>query len=383
VGAVFARPDGISTIFRDGSVSFATVLPGDIIRVTAGLPVVPAEFLVVENGGTYLSVSEYAPFPIASDEGAPPTTVSYVIGKIGPSYSDKISAPGFQPYTTGVTSRQLGTSGRITLPGGPVMDLLDVAIINPPPAEAAFRSTLDGFVHFPKQVNQTPQQAATPAQGLQFQTVIHAPPFAQSAMQWMEFVVGTDASPTRFDGYQLRVRYRTLQSFAPIDAFVRGPRERVSAAFQLPRGHHPVVVSVVLTYTLRATATTLLDNNAIAKTIIDYINTFDATAASIDVASIIQLVMNTYPTIGNIVPSYSGFPILRLDYVLRAPTGALLSYSSSDAVDVSLSKQVSGPTPPTWLFNGQPVSLESLGVTNRTLRYIANTTSVVAKLEGT
>lgn len=383
VGAVFARPDGISTIFRDNSVSFATVLPGDILRVTSGLPVVPAEFLIVENAGTYLSVSEHAPFPVATDEGAPPTTVAYVIGKTGPAYSDKISAAGSQPYTTGTTSRQQGTSGRITLPGGPVMDLLDVAIINPAPVEAAFRSTLDGFVHFSNQVNQTPQEVATPTQGLQFQTIVHAPPFAQSAMQWLEFVVGTDTNPARFDGYQLRVRYRTLQAFATIDAFVRGPRERVSAAFQLPRGHHPVVVSVTLTYTLRATATALLDNNIVAKTIIDYINTFDATAAAIDVASIIQLVMNTYPTIGNIVPSYPGFPILRLDYVLRAPTGDLLRYNSSDTVSVFLAKQVSGPTPPTWTFNGQSVSLESLGVTDRTLRYIANTTSVVVKTEGT
>ena len=383
VGGLFARPDGVSTIFRDGSVSFAAVLPGDIIRVTAGLPSVPAEFLVIENNGTSLVVSERAPFPLSTDEGSPPTNVSYVIGRIGPTYNDVVFAGGGQPYTTGTTSRQVSASGRITLPGGPVMDLLDVAIINPAAPEVSFRSTLDGFVHFPNQVNQTPQQSATPTAGLQFQTVVHSPPFAQSSQQWMEVIVGTDTLQSRFDGYQLRVRYRTLQSFATIDAFMRGPRERVSAAFQLPRGHHPVVVSMVLTYTLRATATALLDNTAIAKTITDYINAFDATAASIDVAAIIQLVMNTYPTIGNIVPSYPGFPILRIDYVLRAPTGDVLSYNTADAVSVILDKQVAGPIPPTWLFNGAPVTLESLGVSDRTLRYIANASTVTVKLEGT
>ena len=383
VGASYARPDGVTTIFRDDFVSFAGVLPGDIIRVTAGLPVVPAEFLVIENAGLYLSVNERAPFPVATDEGAPPTTVAYTIGRIGPAYRDVIADLGSQPYLTGTTSRRVGAPGRITLPGGPVMDLLEVALLNPAPAEAVFKSTADGLVHFPNHVNQTPQDAATPVQGLQFQTINHTPNYAQSALQWLEVVVGTDANPTRFDGYQLRVRYRTLQAFTGVDAFIRGPRERVSAAFQLPRGHHPVVVGLTLTYTQRATAVTLLDNAAIARTIIDYINTFDATAAAIDVASIIQLVMNTYPTIGNIVPSYPGYPILQLEYTLRAPTGDLLRYITADAVSISRAKQVAGPTPPTWSYNGQPVSLDSLGVSDRTLRYIANTTSVVVKLEGT
>jgi hypothetical protein len=383
VGGLFARPDGISTVFRDGAVSFASVLPGDIIRVTAGFPTTPAEFLVVENAGTSLIVSNQSPFPIATDEAAPPTTVSYVIGRIGPTYNDVVFDLGGLPYTTGSTSRKVATSGRITLPGGPVMDILDVAIINPAAPEAAFKSTLDGFVHFPNQVNQAPQQTATPTQGLQFQTIVHAPLQAQSALQWMEVVVGTDSFRSRFDTYLLRVRYRTLQTFASIDAFVRSPRERVSAAFQLPRGHHPVAVSMVLTYTLKATAASTLDNTAIAQTIVDYVNTFDATAASIDVAAIIQLVMNTYPDIGNIVPSYPGYPILRINYALRAPTGDVLTYSTADAVSIDLTKQTAGPVPPTWTFNGEPVTLDSLGVTNRTLRYIANTTTIVATQAGT
>jgi len=383
VGGAFARPNGVSTIFRDGSVSFAAVLPGDIIRVTAGLPSVPAEFLVVENASSNLVVSSQSPFPIATDEGSPPTTVNYVIGRIGPTYNDVVFGLGGLPYTTGSTSRQIGTPGRITMPGGPVMDILDVALINPPPPEAAYKSTLDGFVHYPNHVNQTPQQSASPTQGLQFQTVVHAPLEAQSTLQWMEVVVGTDMFPTRFDTYRLRVRYRTLQSFAVIDSFVRGTRERVSAAFQLPRGHHPVLVSMFLTYTLKSTAVTTLDNDAIALTIIDYVNAFDASISSIDVSTVIQLVKNTYPDIANIVPSALGLPLLQIDYALRAPTGDVLSYSTADVVSVELSKQVAGPIPPTWLFNGSPVTLESLGVTNRTLRYIANETSIVAQQDGT
>lgn len=373
VNALYARPDGVATIFRDGSVSFAAVLPGDIIRVTAGLPVTPAEFLVVENDGLRLIVSERSPFPVATDEASPITTVTYVIGRIGPTYNDVLADIGGIPYTTGLTSRSTATSGRITLPGGPVMDILDVAILNPAPVENSFKSTLDGFVHFPNQVNATPLQSQTPTQGLQFQTVVHSPLYAQSVAQWMEVVVGTDTNQARFDGFQLRVRYRTLASFASIDSFVRDRRERVSAAYQLPRGHHPVVVSMTIVYVLSSTATTLLDDNAIAQTVADYINAFDATAASIDVSSIIQLVKNTYPTIANIVPLGSGQPILTIFYALRAPTGDVMTYQTVDVVNVEPSKQISGPV----------LQLDALGVTPRTLRYVSNAIDIVVKAEGT
>lgn len=371
VGGSFARPDGVSAIFRDASESFASVVAGDIIHVTAGLPTVPAEFLVVENLGDALLISERTPFPVATDEASPPTTISYTIGNIAPAYSNVLSDSGV-PLTTGVTSRTAGTSGRVTLPGGPVMDILDVAIINPASGEAAFRSTTDGFVHFPNHVNATPAQAATAAEGLQFQTVVHNPLYAQSTGQWLEIVVGTDTNISRFDGFQLRVRYRTLTSFASIDSFVRGTRDRVLCAYQLPRAHHPVVIGMDIVYRLKTSATATLDNLAIARTVSDYINAFDATDGAIDVSSIIELVKATYPTIANIVPATTSGPILTIAYELRAPTGDVLSYSTTDVVEVTSAKQVGGPT----------LALADYGVTDRTLRYVANTGTVTARQEG-
>ena len=382
VGGLYARPDGVVTIFRDNSVSFAAVNAGDILRVTAGLVSTPAEFLVVANQGSYLVISERAPFPVATDEASPVTTLVYTIGNTGPSYYNVLSDTGGAPLTTGITSRQAATPGRITLPGGPVMDILDIALLNPPPVEAVFKSTLDGVIHFSNQVNDTPQ-TRTPAQGLQFQAYVHNSSFAQSALQWLEIVVGTASAPARFDGYQLRVRYRTIQSFDAIDQFVRGPRERVSAAFQLPRGHHPVIIGMRIAYTLKGTAKTTLDNSKIAQTVVDYINAFDATSASIDVSTIVQLIKNTYPDIANIVPPNTGLPLLTITYDLRAPTGDVLSYTTSDVVLINAAKQTAGPVPPTWRYNGAPVTLDSLGVTERTLRYIANTTNVVAIQAGT
>jgi hypothetical protein len=253
------------------------------------------------------------------------------------------------------------------------MDILDVAILNPQSSESAFVSTTDGFVHFPNQVDTTPQQTATPTAGLQFQTIVHNPLLAQSASQWLEVVVGTDTDQSRFDGYQLRVTYRTIAAFDDIDTFVRGTFERVSAAYQLPRGHHPVIVGMQIIYRLTATATALLDNGAIAQTVVDYINAFDASSQSIDCSSIIQLVKDTYPTIANILPASPNGPLLTITYDLRAPTGDVISYSTTDVVEVDPTKQVTGPV----------LDLDALGVTDRTMRYIANTIDVVAKQEGT
>lgn len=366
VGDLFARPDGVAGVFRDASEDFTTspaVSPGDIIRVTAGLPSTPGEFLVVQVYDLHtLVVSERSPFPLATDEANPPTTVSYVIGRIAPSYNDVRSDVGGAPLVTGVTSRRVANLGRITLPGGPVMDVLDVAITNPPVGEAAFKSTLDGFVHFPNQVNGTPSDSATPDAGLQFRTVVHSPAYAQSALQWMEVVVGTDARPDRFDGFLLRVRYRTLATFDAIDSFVRGRRERVTAAFQLPRGHHPVVVRMHVRYTLKTTAVATLNDSNVAQSIVDFVNGFDATSTPIDVSAVTQLVRNTYSDVGPIEP-------ITIEYDLRAPTGDVMSYQTTDVVRVVPDRQVAGPV----------LDLEELGVTNQTLRYIANTAGVTVE----
>jgi hypothetical protein len=191
---------------------------------------------------------------------------------------------------------------------------------------------------------------------------VHNPLEAQSARQWMEIQVGTDSNPTRFDGYQLRVRYRTLATFSTIDSFVRGRRERTAAADQLPRGHHPVLVSMNLTYKLKSTATTTLNDAHIVQTIVDYINAFDTTAAPIDTSAIETLVRNTYPTIASITP-------LTIGYVLSAPTGELMTYSTVDEVIVDSDKQVDGPA----------LDLASYGVSDRNIRYIAGVQSITAQ----
>lgn len=363
VGGLFPRPDGVVATFRDASQDFTAspaVLPGDVLRVTAGLPRLPGEFLVVEVlDSVTLAVSERSPFPVATDEASPPTTVGYTIGRVSPAYSDIRSDVGGVPLDTGTTSRRISLPGRVTLPGGPVVDIVDIAILNPGPAEGAYRSTLDGFVHFPRVTNDVPSQAATAEAGLQHRTIVHSPAYAQSALQWMDVVVGTDGSPSRFDGLNLRVRYRTLAAFAAIDSFVRGRRQRVTAAFQLPRGHNTVVIRAHVQYVLRATARATLNDETIAQALVDFVNGFDTAVTPLDVSAIGQMLRNAYPDIAIVRP-------FSIHYDLRAPTGDVLSYSTPDVVRVTPALQTAGP----------PLDLVALGVTDRTLRYVATLSGV-------
>lgn len=361
VGGLFARPDDVVCMFRDASTSFATVQEGDVVRIVGGLPLVPREFLVVENHGAELVVDPRIPFPIATDEASPAGFVSYTVGRIAPAFNDVLSGLGGTPIDTGVTSRLVAHPGRITLPGGPVMDVLDVAILNPPPSESAYVSPVDGYEHFPNHVNGVPQDGPTPIQGLQFVTVVNNPLEAQSEKQWLEIVVGTDTRPARFDGLSLRVRYRTLASFDAIDAFVVSRDERTVAASQLCRGHNPVEIFIDVRYQLSAVATTTLDDAVIAQSVVDLVNQFDTSVDPIDVSTITTFLRDTYPSMSAILP-------LTIDYSLRAPTGELIGFRTTDAVTIAAAKQVSGPV----------LDLAALAVTSRTVRYLANTLDVTA-----
>lgn len=364
IGGSFLKPDGIVNVFRDPVIGTfpATIKPGDILRIQTGIPSAPAEFKIVENRGVELIVSERSPFPVAVDELTPPGVVSYNIGRIAPAFNDLFAGLGGVPITSGVTSRSIQAPGRITLPGGPVMDILDVAIVNPPGTEGAFKSSEDGFIHFPNQVNTDPAQAQTPSEGLQFRTIIHNPPEAQSLRMWMEVQVGTDTNPTRFDGYTLRVRYRTLSGFASVDEFVTSPTERTVAASQLLRAHNPVSLRLNLQYKLKATAPSTLDNAVIAQTVVDYITTFDTTATPLDTSAISDIVRQTYPSIGAVLP-------ITIDYVLLAPTGDALTFQTVDQVVLEPHRQTAGPA----------LDLTLYGVTSRTVRYLANIDDITAQ----
>lgn len=221
VGGTFSRPDGIISVFQDLSVDFTniggvSVSPGDILRILTGFPSVPAEYRVVDVQANQLLIDEGVAFQLATDEQTPPTNVTYTIGNIGPAFSNVYNGGS----TVGSTSRSIARSGRITLPGGPVMEFIDVAVTDPADSDATLASPSDGLVHFPIHTNDTPP-SSDPA--LSFQTIVNNPLEAQSAQQWMEIVVGPADNVSRWDGHNLRVRYRTLADYASINSFVTSP----------------------------------------------------------------------------------------------------------------------------------------------------------------
>jgi len=355
IGGLFARPDDVITIFRDNiGTSFAAVEPGDILSIKAGLPTVPAEFLVVANNGDELVVSDLAAFPLATDEEPVATYLTYTVGRIGPLYSDVLSGPLLANLTSGISSRQTQTVGAITLPGGPVCEILDVAVLDPDAGDSDYISPLDGFIHFQNHVN-----GLTGNTGLWFCTIVNNPLYAQSAVQWMELFVGLDADSAYFEGKRLRVKYRSLSGFDSIDAFVRSRRERTCAASQLPRGHFPVSVRMEIYYKLKSTATVTLDNATIAREVATFINGFDTAVNPIDTSAVETFIRTAYPTIASIIP-------LTITYTLFMPTGALRVYETVDEVRLDVGKQISGDT----------ASPAPYSVTDRTIRYIANSADI-------
>jgi hypothetical protein len=355
VGDLFARPDNGIIYFRDSAATdFSAVEAGDIISVKDGLPSVPAEFLVIENQGDTLVVSELSPFSLATDEQSPVSYLDYTIGRIGPSYSDIISGSRGIALDTGISSRRTQTDGVVILPGEPVMEILDVAVLDPDVGDALYKSPLDGFIHFTSQV-----ATRTGNTGMWYHVQINNPLYAQSSQQWLELCIGKDADTTHFNNKQIRVKYRTLSGFASIDSFVRSQRERTSCASQLPRGHNPVSVRIDFSYKLKSTATAALDNSAIARAVAAYIRQFDTTIAPIDTSAIETFIRNNYSSIASIVP-------ITITYVLFTPTGALRTYSTTDEVRLDVAKQTAGDTD----------SLAPYGVTDRTIRYIATSSNI-------
>lgn len=362
VGDLYERPDGIANILRDtDGTNFAPVQTGDIVRIVAGIPGVPREFFVVERAGNQIFVSERIPFPIATDEQSPAVNAQYTVGRIPPAFNDVLSNGGL-PLPHGVTTRQTVTDGRVTLPGGPVMDILDVAIIDPSAPEAAYKSAIDGFIHFTDHVNHEPDFNVDPTIPLQYQVIVHNPLEAQSARQWMEIVVGqAGGHAARYDGLHLRVRYLTLSNYQSIYDYVVDRSRRTNCANQLPRGQFPVTLGMTISYRLKPTATAVLNNAVLAQTVVDFVNSFDTTVSPIDVSSIMQKLKDTYPDIAAVFP-------FEIDYSLFAPTGDVVKYSTLDEVRLTADKK---------LFGEEDLDFLALSLSARTVRYLTAISAVV------
>ena len=356
VGDLYARPDNIINVLRDtDGTDLSGVSAGNIVRIAAGIDGAPREFMVVEGGhADYLLVSENVPFPSSTEEATPPGNVGYTVGLTPPNFSDIIADLGM-PYIHGVTSRRVQNTGCITLPGGPVMDILDVAVLDPPVGEMSWIDPVDGYIHFTGRVNTTPAPAVTPGTDtLEFRTIVHNPLKAQSSQQWMEVMIGQVGNLTRYDGLRLRVRYLTLSGYDTIYAYMLDRKERVNCANQLPRGHFPVTLAMAVNYRLKTTAASLLDQADAAQKLAVYINQFDTSTQPLDTSTIAKFLKDTYPDIAAIFP-------ITVTYTLQAPTGDIVRYGSFSEIRIG-SSYIVGPVP--------AYDLAAYGVSDRTVRYL-------------
>ncbi len=325
VGARFARPDNVISIFRDPTEVTGTspstfpemgVKAGMVLRVTAGLSVGIRDYIIREVQDTALIISRKIPFSEATDEQTPPGNVTWSVGNIQPDYDDIISEK-----TTGETSRQSQTVGRITLPGGPLYAIKEVTVNNPADPDA---DPADNLVHFDVRVNTTPTEQVSP--DLEYQVVVHTPENHQSTRSYTELVVGPSGNANKYDGYTCQVVYETLSGFSSIHSFVTGTQQRIAGANPLIRAFHPVYLSFTVEYRLKRTATSTVDEVEAAEALRAFINAFSPTEV-LDVSTLTDYFKDLYPDVGHVYP-------FLIDYEVHVPDGRVIEFQSSEAVVV-------------------------------------------------
>jgi len=349
VGGVFTRPDNVIAVFKDSAANFLgapAILPGDILRVTTGLPDAPREYIVDTVAATVLTVNVRAAFSEPTDEAG--TYVSYTIGNVAPNYSDKRAVTATL-LSGGQTSRTIQTPYCITLSGRPHYRIRQVEL---------YKTTSPATIEvLTSRVNNVPAAG-------QYRVVGLVPANAQS--DYAVDQVEIDATHLTTDPWEMRVTYDTLAGYEDVQAFVVDPFERVLASNPLVKGYTPVYLTISVAYRTRIGATTVPDNDAMSKSLATFINTFNLTNA-LDLTAIQQNVRDTFPDIGVIVS-----PTI-LAYNLYAPDGQVYSFSTKDIVTV----YPSYPANNAHLTNGTApaVSVIRTPINNADLDPTLNTTS--------
>lgn len=397
VGGFFPRPDNIVNVFRDPYLThdlarpFGSVLgvqPGHVLRLRSGLAGLPRGFLILRVDEHELGVSEFTPFPAASDE-AITNAVVYSIGWLSPGFEEillELPALYFRTAEASLllatanvpygTSRRIQQPGKIVLSGKPVQNIGWVEITDPPGSSTLIDPTT-GTLVFHNRINMLPALQAESAY-TQFQVQVFNPEKSQSMEAVNVINVGYGSDPAVFDGLTMRVVYQTLEIISSVHLYVVNRDHRVACANQLVRGRHPVWVEMVVPYKMKATTDELLDVEAAAKTLADMVNDFDAND-ELNVSDVSFELRQVYPLVGAVYD-------VAVLYYLDAPDGQQVLFSTTDLVSIFLSDSSSVTwenedevTIPLEVSAGwdalttQAEKLQSwftyLGVSDRTVRY--------------
>lgn len=374
VGGLFARPDQKITTLRDATADFiaADVRPQDILKITDGLTLPAAQTYIVSSVTQHeLHVHPSVPFPEDTFLGS--TYVTYSVGRYAPHYNNVVSA-----RTTGQTTSTLASPG-VSVLTGPVYRVSQI------------RYRINNVQYIIRLRSNKP-----PAEG-EFQTVVPDPTTAQSALS--ATLIKTPGVP---DGTVIEVLYDSV-SGADLDlvqTILNDPSERVLGMSYLARAHHPVYVTLSLYYDVKLGESDP-GPGAIATKAAELVE-----AAAIDQLSVGGLVADltrAFPTLAKVMPP-------TISYSLIAPDGQELTYHTTDIVSVVPSEDAGarlvnaaelrsyGSLDLPTLLNACDIPyspdmstrareqrqesdthlrrfLHSLGVSDRTTRYLANADS--------
>lgn len=371
IGGFFTRADAKSLMFRDPELTydlardFVTlgILVGHVIFVHSGLKGVPRGYVITEVTPHTLYVAESVPFIQASDE-LDTNEVVYSIGWIAPTFSNVELTPGtflrqatsssLYPTVPVGTSRKVQNPGQVFLVGSPILDIIHVAITNPPSGLSSYIDKVTNTIVFPNRVNWDPIIQADPL-ALQYSLQVVNPEYAQSDRAINVLKVGFKSDPTIFDGFNLRVIYRTGGQYKAISNYVTSRNVRITAADHLIKMRNPVWVGCHIRYKLKRTVVGSLSEAEIKDKVSEYINQADK-EDELDVSDLTAFIRACDSRIGTIYP-------MVVYYTLHSPDGQLLEYMTTDVVTISPTK-ANGAV----LLNGATVKptseMQQLGITS-------------------
>ena len=291
--------------------------------------------------------------------------VEYSVGGNSPFYNDRISRRYSGKFTSIVQY-----DGCVMLPGEPIYQVKDVSFadeLNP------YRGS-DDRVTFPNRSNSTPVFFTTSElSSLEYQVLCQNPGESQSGWQRMLVDVGwpdgigLHESKNYFNGKSLRVTYDTLTGYDAVWVFMVDGDRRVLCGSVIPRGLHPIYVSLSIRYSLSKNAAEGLDETLAKQALVNYI--IDSRADDpVDLSDLMYFLRSECPVIGYIEP----FDIY---YDLIAPDGRVVHYKTKDIISLDSSLIIDPatgfiPNPGTKpeLILQDPLGL---GVSTNTVRYLS------------
>lgn len=291
--------------------------------------------------------------------------VEYSVGGNSPSFNNRIARRFSGQFTNAI---QL--NGCIVLPGEPIYQVKDVSFADGTSPYAG----ADQRVHFPIRSNTIPEYL-TPASytSLQYQVYCTNPEESQSGWQRMVLRVGWPDGAGEyeqqgyFNGKSLRVTYDTLTGYDSVWSYMLNGDQRILCGSVIPRGFHPIYISLQIRYRLAKNATEGLDETAAAQALADYIND-SRSDDPVDVSDLMYFLRSTYVVLGYVEP-------FDLYYDLLAPDGRVIHYRSSDVISLDPSLQIDpetgyipNPGDRPELILQDPMGL---GVSTNTVRYLS------------